>query len=58
MNHFILVVLCVSLGCLAWVMLAIADWLLGDAHSEKLATRHPPSSANRQSTGRFHVHGV
>ena len=58
MNHFILFILCIGLGCLAWGMLAFADWLFGDTHSEKSATRRSPSSANRQCNGRFHVHGV
>jgi hypothetical protein len=58
MNPFILFGLCVSLGCLAWTMLAFADWLLGDSHLQKLPNRRAASSIKRQGVGRFHVHGV
>jgi hypothetical protein len=58
MNPFILSVLCVSLGCLAWTMLAFADWLLGDSHLQRLPDRRLAPSTKRQRVGRFHVHGV
>ena len=58
MNQFILVVLCVGLGCFAWLLLAFADWVLGSSHPDKLADRGSASSTKGHVVGRFHVGGA
>jgi hypothetical protein len=39
MNHLLLFTVSVGFGSLAWIMLAISDWLLGDKKAPQAAHR-------------------
>jgi hypothetical protein len=47
MNHFVLFAISCGFGSLAWIMLAISDWLLGDKPPRPATSRAQLPPLNR-----------